>query len=244
MQRYCPCCNSHLRRFGAFGAFGERPRPDALCPVCGALERHRLATVFLRERADLLEGLRRVLHVAPEPPLERLLQHSAREAYVSVDLNPEGVAVQADLTRMPFPSRSFDCVFCSHVLEHVADDERAMAELHRVLRPGGWALIQVPVRSDVTLEDPTITSPDLRRQLFGQPDHVRVYGQDVRDRLMRAQFAVQVERPQRELDSSMVERCGLNATEQIYLCLKEDGKAVSDRPSGLERRQALSVSAE
>lgn len=95
-----------------------------------------------------------------------------------------------------------------------------MEELHRVLRPGGWALIQVPIKRDVTFEDPTIVNPDIRRRLFGQPDHVRVYGRDFTDRLARARFSVSVERPQQALDGDVVARCGLNAKEDIFLCTK------------------------
>src|SRR5690606_2429421 len=117
-RRYCPCCRSHVRRFGLFG---EKPRPEALCPVCGALERHRLATLFLRRRRDLLSRSRRVLHVAPERPIARVLRRSAAESYVSLDISEEDAMVRADLTRMPFASDSFDCVYCSHVLEHVPE---------------------------------------------------------------------------------------------------------------------------
>lgn len=216
-RRYCPCCDSHLR---GFGSFGERPRPEALCPVCGALERHRLATMYLRARSDLLSGTERLLHVAPEPPIARLLRRWAGPSYVSLDLSAEGAMVQADLTRMPFPSQSFDGVYCSHVLEHVPEDGTAMAELNRVLRPGGWALIQVPVKGEVTFEDPTITAPALRRRLFGQPDHVRIYGRDLRNRLARARFAVSVERPQQGLDQRVIARCGLKAREDLFLCTK------------------------
>jgi SAM-dependent methyltransferase len=218
-RRYCPCCDSHLRRFGPYG---ERPRPDAMCPVCGALERHRLATLFLNRRRDALgERVGRVLHIAPEPPVARVLQGWAAVSYVSVDLYAENVTVQADLTRMPFRSRAFDAIYCSHVLEHVADDRRAMEELHRVLRPGGWALIQVPIKRDVTFEDPTITDPESRRRLFGQPDHVRVYGRDFGNRLARARFAVSVERPQCGLDAAAIERYGLKTREDLFLCTRD-----------------------
>jgi SAM-dependent methyltransferase len=203
-----------------FGAYGEKPRPDALCPVCGALERHRLASIFFRLRDDLLNSLDSVLHVAPEPPVARLLRKSASVSYVSVDISTEDTMVKADLTRMPFPSRSFDGIYCSHVLEHVSEDRRAIAELHRVLRPGGWALIQVPITRKNTFEDTLITNPDVRRQLFGQPDHVRVYGHDFRDRLAQARFSVSVERPQRALDPAVRVRCGLKEREDIFLCTK------------------------
>lgn len=216
-RRYCPCCRSHVRRFGYFG---DRPRPDRLCPVCGALERHRVAIMFLRARRGLLSKLRRVLHVAPEPPIARVLRQSAMESYVSIDLSDNGAMVQGDLTRLPFPPESFDCVYCSHVLEHVPDDATALAEVHRVLRPGGWAMVQVPIRGDATFEDPSITDPDVRRQLFGQPDHVRIYGRDFKHRLADAGFAVSVERPQRGLDRELVSRYGVETLEDLYLCTK------------------------
>lgn len=216
-RRYCPCCGSHVRRFGRFG---DRPRPEAQCPICGALERHRLATLFLRANPRLLQGLGDVLHVAPERPIARLLQRSAAGAYVSVDLSDESAMVRADLTRMPFRSHSFDGIFCSHVLEHVPDDHGALAELHRVLRPGGWALVQVPIKGDVTIEDPTVRSPELRRRLFGQADHVRVYGRDFGGRLAQARFEVGVHRPQRRLDRDAMLRCGLAAVEEVFVCTK------------------------
>lgn len=218
-RRYCPCCGSHVRRFGPYG---ERPRPNARCPVCGALERHRLATLFLDRRRDLLaEGVERVLHVAPEPPVARVLRDWAAVSYVSLDLYDESVAVRADLTRMPFRSRAFDAIYCSHVLEHVPEDRRALAEMYRVLRPGGWALIQVPIRGDVTFEDPAVTDPERRRALFGQPDHVRVYGRDFTGRLAGACFDVSVEHPQRGFDAVTIERCGLATREDLFLCTKD-----------------------
>lgn len=216
-QRYCPCCDSHLRYFGPYG---ERPRDDALCPVCGALERHRLAAMYLQNRRDLLDRTDRILHVAPERPVERILRDWATGAYISVDLDEENAMMQADLRHMPFPSASFDGVFCSHVLEHVPEDRKAMVEMYRVLRPGGWALVQVPVERQTTYEDVTITDPNVRRQLFGQPDHVRVYGRDIVDRLTEAGFEVDVERPQQDLDGESVERCGLKTREEIFLCRK------------------------
>lgn len=178
--------------------------------------------MYLGARRDLLSDLNRVLHVAPEPPVAQVLRRWATDSYISmdIDLSIENITVRADLTRLPFRSKIFDCVYCSHALEHVPEDQRAMEELHRVLRPGGWALIQVPIKRDVTFEDPTIVNPDVRRRLFGQPDHVRVYGRDFTDRLARARFSVSIERPQRALDRDVVARCGLNAKEDIFLCTK------------------------
>lgn len=192
-----------------------------MCPVCGSLERHRLAVMYLRRRRDLLRNLDRVLHIAPERPVARVLQDECSEAYVTADLDADGVMVQADLTRIPFDSESFDCLFCSHVLEHVPDDRRAMKELHRVLRPGGWALLQVPIRDGATFEDPTVEDPERRAELFGQPDHVRVYGHDFKDRLEAARFSVSVERPQESFDRDVLVRCGLRTPERIFVCRRD-----------------------
>lgn len=164
--------------------------------------------------------LRRVLHVAPERPIAHVLRQAARESYVSIDLSDSNAMVQADLTHLPFPAQSFDCVYCSHVLEHVPDDATAMAELHRVLRPDGWTMFQVPIRDGATFEDPSITDPDTRRQLFGQPDHVRIYGRDFPDRLAQAGFSVNVERPQLGLDRELVARYGVKTREELFLCTK------------------------
>ena len=216
-RRFCPCCNSHVRQFGHYG---QRPRPDAKCPVCGALERHRLSATFFGRHPELLAGLDHVLHVAPERPVTRLLQSWTRKSYITFDLYDDNVAVQGDLTAMPFDSHGFDAIYCSHVLEHVPDDGKAIEELHRVLRPGGWAIIQVPITREATFEDLSVTDPERRRQLFGQPDHVRVYGYDFPERLAKARFSVKVERPQAGLGPATMTRCGLNTRESIFFCRK------------------------
>ena len=216
-RRWCPCCESRVR---AFRPFGEPQRRDAQCPVCGALERDRLATLFLRQHPGLLDGLARLLHVAPERPLQRMLCRWPSLAYVTADIAADGTMVRADLTRLPFPDGGFDAVYCSHVLEHVPDDRAAMRELCRVLRPGGWAILQVPVYRERTDEDVTLADPAERRRRFGQPDHVRVYGHDFADRLAEAGFQVSVVRPQGGLDAATVERCGLKPREDIHFCLR------------------------
>ncbi len=191
-----------------------------MCPVCGALERHRLTTLFLDRHPQLLAGLKRVLHVAPEPPVERIFRKWTQESYVSFDLFADNVLVQGDLTSLPFDSQTFDALYCSHVLEHVPDDHKAMEELHRVLRPDGWAIIQVPITGEDTFEDLSVTDPARRRQLFGQPDHVRVYGRDFSSRLARARFSVRVERPQQDFGPETMTHCGLSTKDDIFFCKK------------------------
>jgi SAM-dependent methyltransferase len=189
--------------------------------VCGALERHRMVSLFLQARTDLIRDADRVLHVAPEPPIERLLKEEGLE-YVSLDLGERDAMMQADLTRMPFPERAFDGIYCGHVLEHIPEDVRAISEMCRVLRPRGWAIIQVPINRRRTFEDPSIEDPALRRRFFGQRDHVRVYGHDFRDRLEQAGFAVTVERPYRRMARDEVEHFGLSRRDDIFLCRRAD----------------------
>jgi ubiquinone/menaquinone biosynthesis C-methylase UbiE len=126
-----------------------------------------------------------------------------------------------DITRIPFPENSFDVIYCSHVLEHVPDDRKAMREFLRILRIGGWALLQVPITGTRTFEDPSITDPYERRRLFGQEDHVRRYGPDYKNRLEEAGFKVTSYRA-----SDLIEneedyyRIGIQKNRMIFFCEK------------------------
>lgn len=177
---YCPVCSSWLR---SFSEFGEPARPRARCPVCGALERHRLLFAYLLQAITPRTSRARVLHVAPEPPLAAHLSRNAAIAYVSADLGPRPAHVRADITSLGFKDSAFDIVICSHVLEHVSDDLAAIRELRRVLRVDGWAAIQVPIFDGPTIEGARGLSPDRRRALFGQADHLRRYGEDYLEHL-------------------------------------------------------------
>ncbi len=166
-------------------------RDDALCPQCGSLERHRLIWLFLKRYTDLESGTARtLLHVAPEPSLAQRLRSVPGITYRSIDWDSSTAMVRMDLMKLAFPDQVFDIVFCSHVLEHVADDAVAMQECRRVLKPTGWAVFLVPIIREFTYEDPTITDPADRERLFGQADHVRAYGPDFQDRLAANGFTV------------------------------------------------------
>jgi SAM-dependent methyltransferase len=133
------------------------------------------------------------LHVAPEAVIADRLREAVRR-YTSIDIEPGRAEVQADLTALPFADEEFDLILCSHVLEHVGDDRAAMREMRRVLRPGGLAVIQTPVNYDQvgTYEDPSETDPGERLRKFSQSDHVRVFGPDLRERLIDAGFEVEI----------------------------------------------------
>jgi SAM-dependent methyltransferase len=192
-----------------------------MCPSCGALPRHRVDGLFLLERIDPEKPLR-LLHVAPEPGIRQSLQALPNVEYISADLNSAQAMAHFDVQAIPLPDESVDAIVCNHVLEHVDDDRKAMAEFLRVLRGGGWAMLQVPIDDQLgtTFEDPSVTDPRERERLFGQYDHVRLYGRDYPDRLGEIGFAVEVVPYGRRFAADEVARYGLDESEVIYFCRK------------------------
>jgi SAM-dependent methyltransferase len=162
----------------------------------------------------------RLLHFAPEYALRERIEALDRVDYVTADLDPAGVDVQLDITAMPFGDDEFDGVICSHVLEHVDDDRAAMSELARVLRPGGWLLVLVPLDPgrERTHEDPSVRTPEEREREFLQRDHVRLYAPDIADRLRDAGFGVEVIDLHAELGADGAARHGLLASDLVFLC--------------------------
>ena len=219
----CPCCNSRFPRFLPHG-HGEKPRPNAECPGCGALERHRMTALYLKRRTDLFRDRLSLLDIAPHRSLLRLFSGLNNVDYVSADLQSPLAMVKTDICKMPFPSGCFDAVMCMHVLEHVLDDRQGMAELFRVMKPGGWAIIQVPIESHraETFEDPSVTRPEDRERVFHQHDHVRICGRDYKDRLAAAGFAVEIVPYAAELTDELIVKYGLktNADRYIWVCTK------------------------
>jgi SAM-dependent methyltransferase len=223
-QVECPCCDSTFSRF-----LPHRGRSQAKCPGCGALERHRLLSLFLERETDLYERPGTMLHIAPEYALRRRLARTSGLLYITGDINPALADFELDVMDLPFDAACFDYLICNHVLEHVEDDRRALAEIYRVLRPGGWAILMSPVdrRRAETLEDPAIVTPWERERVFGQSDHLRRYGRDYRDRLHEAGFAVRAENYLEQFDARAIRRLGLRreqddqfGEEEIFLCVK------------------------
>lgn len=172
---------------GRFQAAGRPRRIDARCPKCGSAERYRLFALWLDRHGRALSTAR-VLHFAPEKGLAKLLKGRVG-AYQSADITPGKAEIVRNIEAIEEPDASFDCVVCSHVLEHV-DDKKALAEVYRVLKPGGVALIMLPVIEgwSKTYENKAVTTPEDRMRHYGQSDHVRYYGADVRDRIRAAGF--------------------------------------------------------
>jgi SAM-dependent methyltransferase len=162
-------------------------REDAQCPICGSLERHRAAFLLLRGK---IPPNQKVLHVAPEPLLIPWLVSNSCE-YLNIDLyNP--AMQRMDLMNIELPNESKTLIWCSHVLEHVLDDRKALSEMFRVLAPGGMLILQVPIRGEATFEDPTAISESERLEKFLQEDHVRLYGLDLKKRIEDVGFTCEV----------------------------------------------------
>jgi SAM-dependent methyltransferase len=213
-QRFCPICQSPLRTFLTL----HRPY-HAWCPVCWSLPRHRLVWLLFQRKTDLFDPRsKRVLHIAPEPALSARLRRMPQINYLSADLLNAEAMVKMDLTAIQYPADSFDVVYCSHVLEHIADDRAAIREMRRVLSPSGWALILVPITADVTSETSASEDPIERERLFGQIDHVRRYGRDFASRLEEAGFKTTCLVAGDIVAQPDVTRFGLSGKDVMFYC--------------------------
>jgi SAM-dependent methyltransferase len=213
-RRYaCPLCGSTFRHWW----HKEQVEWLKVCPMCYSQPRTRLLVLWMRRETDMLAVPRAIVHVAPEDVLRDLLA-AVGHRYVTVDLQAPRVDVRADLSQLPLREAVFDVAMCNHVLEHVTDDRRCMRELRRVLRPGGTAVVMVPYQPDrVTIEDPSITDPARRTELFGQADHVRLYGRDFVDRLDEAGFDVSCSLYWKTLGEEAARRFGLQRDEYLIV---------------------------
>ena len=185
-QRRCPFCGWFGYRFEPFGNRMVR-RDDAQCPICGSLERHRAAFLLLRGK---INPGQKVLHIAPEKVMIPWLVSLSSE-YLNADLHHPAMR-RMDITQTGLPDRSKNLVWCSHVLEHVPDDRKALSEIFRILTPGGLFIVQVPIGGDKTDEDATVVSESDRLERFAQEDHVRFYGLDFAERIEEAGFKCEV----------------------------------------------------
>jgi predicted SAM-dependent methyltransferase len=212
-RRYtCVCCGAMLRDFN-----GQD------CPRCNSRLRHRVIFKYLLDHSDLINGNHeiRMLHFAPEYFFQKYFRKFKHIEYYDADLHSSTANYKVDITSIPFKAEYFDSILCVHVLEHIPDDRLAMRELYRVLKPGGWAILQSPVdtKRQTTYEDDSIISPEERLKIFGDIDHKRVYGLDYKDRLQEAGFEVTVDPYVSDLSDEMIMKFGLRR-ENIYFCRK------------------------
>lgn len=218
-KRYCLVCANHVSKF--FRGGRAEMRLDAVCPICGSLDRHRFIWFILKKYTDLFEDrAKTMLHIAPESAFEHELRKISQLTYITADLLRKDVTINMDVTNIQFINEVVDVIMCSHVLEHVSDDRRALSEFYRILKPGAWAVILVPIIATVTFEDNTITDPVDRRRLYGQEDHVRAYGLDFAQRLIDAGFVVDTYKPEDELSQTEMKLYGIRLEDTVFLCRK------------------------
>jgi len=195
-------------------------RPNVLSPGTLSLERHRLIWLFLQRETDFFQTPAKVLHMAPEKAFLSRLKKMSHLDYTTCDLESPLADIKADICDLPFADASFDWVLCNHVLEHIPNDTKAMEELFRVLKPGGTALLQVPQdpMRKVTFEDNSVTDKAERTKIFGQYDHVRVYGMDYFEKLRKTGFEVVELQYGKSLTADERKRFAVVENEYIPLC--------------------------
>ena len=162
------------------------------CPICHCHDRERHLLMYFDE-LDLWHSIanQAVLHIAPENTLKRRISDLKPSQYIQGDYAPASTEIEKiDICELPYSDNTFDFILCNHVLEHVSDDVIAMQELFRVLKIGGFAVIQTPFSAILanTFVDANITSDELRRKFYGQEDHVRVFGNYLFSKLENTRF--------------------------------------------------------
>ena len=224
--KQCPLCGCQRRKFLPYGYVTSRE--NALCPNCLSLERHRLLWLWLVRESDIGRGamaLPKMLHIAPEVALMRKFKKmyaSTPDRYVTADLESPLADMHFDVQQIPLEAESFDAIICNHIMEHVEDDRKALKELYRIMRRGGWGVILSPVEleREKTFEDDTITDPAERTRIFGQYDHRRIYGRDYAERLREAGFEVYDIDYKNELSKAEQELYAL-PTDHLYIVCKQ-----------------------
>ena len=215
-----PIDGKSFRKFLSYGY--EKQRKNALSPSTLSLERHRLLWLYLQNETDFFTSKKKVLHMAPEQCFLSIFRKQKNLDYTTADLYSPIADVKANICNLPFEDNSFDVVFCNHVLEHIKDDTKAMQELYRVLKPSGMGIFQIPqdLSRAKTFEDNSITDKKERTKIFGQYDHVRVYGRDYFDKLRSIGFKVDEVDYTKKIAPEMVERFCLSKGEILPVCLK------------------------
>ena len=217
-----PIDGKSFRKFLPYG-YGKQ-RENALSPSTLSLERHRLMWLFLRDETPFFTSTEKLktLHIAPEQCFLDIFRKQKNLEYITSDLESPIADVKADICDLPFDDNSFDVVFCNHVLEHITDDTKAMQELFRVLKKGGFGIFQIPqdLSRETTFEDDTITDRKERAEIFGQYDHVRVYGRDYFDKLRSIGFKVDEVDYTKKIAQEKLERFCLMKNEILPVCYK------------------------
>ncbi|WP_233861073.1 class I SAM-dependent methyltransferase [Tenacibaculum piscium] len=224
-----PIDGKSFRKFLPYGY--QNQRENALSPSTLSLERHRLLWLYLQNETNFLTSNNlnsssdkklKVLHIAPEQCFLDIFRKQKNLDYITADLESPIADVKADICDLPFKDNEFDVVFCNHVLEHISDDTKAMQELYRVLKVGGFGIFQIPqdLSREKTFEDDSITDEKERTKIFGQYDHVRVYGRDYFDKLRSVGFKVDEVDLTQKIAPEKLARFALMKDEILPVCFK------------------------
>lgn len=215
-----PIDGKSFRKFLPYGY--ENQRDNVLSPSTLSLERHRLLWLYLKNETDFFSAPKKVLHFAPEQAFYKRFRNQKNLDYTTTDLNSPLADVKADICNLPFKDEEFDVIFCNHVLEHIPDDTKAMQELYRILKKGGMGIFQIPqdLSRETTFEDNSIIDRKERAKIFGQYDHVRIYGRDYFDKLRSVGFRVVEEDYTKKITPELVEKYRLAPGEIIPICFK------------------------
>lgn len=216
-----PIDGKSYRKFLPYGY--QKIRKNVLAPGTFSLERHRLFWIYLKNETDFFSATKKkVLHFAPEQAFFNQFKKIKKIDYTTTDLVSPLADVKADICNLPFKDNEFDYIFCNHVLEHIPDDNKAMSELFRVLAPNGIGIFQIPqdLSREFTFEDDSVTNPKERAIIFGQYDHVRVYGRDYFDKLREIGFNVAAIDYTKKLTKKEIDKYRLAQGELIPVCRK------------------------
>lgn len=219
----CPVCKKSFRKFLSYGS-NVAHRENVLCPYDLTLERHRLMWLYLQNKSDFFTKPNlKVMHIAPEQCFHKLFKNQKNLDYTTGDLVSPIADLHFDLHQIPLEDNQYEIIFCNHVMEHVTDDLKCMQELYRIMKPGGWGILQVPIDTsrNTTYEDWSITTPEEREKHFWQYDHVRLYGTNYPNRLEEAGFAVETIDYGKEISPELFERYRLPKGEMLYVVHKK-----------------------
>jgi SAM-dependent methyltransferase len=235
----CPFCKGTYRKllhggenlpfFKDHKIIGGGRRPNMLCPRCHSTDRDRLIYYYLTSNNLLSKKNISLLHISPEPSIKKYLKTFSNINYVSGDKFEKGYnghyydkdTKSLDLTALSFPENSFDIIICNHVLEHIVDENKALDEIYRVLKPDGWAILQVPIASELEqTRENNADSDEKRILLYGQRDHVRLYGMDYLFRLTTHGFKVENWSPENNFNQNQLNRYAINALEKVFIASK------------------------
>ena len=232
-KKYCLICGKYVDDFFPDGVqselfkknhiIGGGYNPKCRCPICGSIDRYRWIYYTLNMHTDILNSDKKVLWFAPEHQvLDRIKMRNPALSVYTADYVFGRAKYQTDMTRIQFESESFDYVIANHVLEHITDENKAVKELVRVTKPNGSIILSFPIATNKeTIEDENITSDEDRLRVFGQIDHVRLYGWDYKERLEKYGIKIKTYSPNRELNTEMIMEYGLIPDDIIMFCKKE-----------------------